>query len=73
MKNITFKLGQGIRAMFGKNTEDTGKQNRQKPKKKLTSGTRPVTKEDVYDIQVNSSYLLDSYNKNGERSTLGKQ
>ena len=72
MKSITFKLGQGIRTLLGKNTEDSRKQSRQKSKKKLTSGTRPVTKEDVYEIQVNSSYLLDSYNKNGERSTLGK-
>lgn len=73
LKCITFKLGRGIRSLLKKNTGDTGKQNRQKPKKKYTSGTRPVTKEDVYEIQVNSSYLLESYNKNGERSTLGRQ
>lgn len=42
------------------------------PKKQNMKGTRAITKEEVYEIQVNTAYLLDSYNKYGERSTLGK-
>lgn len=73
IKGIAYKLGKGIQAFLGKDEQDAGARNGQNPKKKLSSGTRPITKEDIYEIQVNSSYLLESYNKNGERSTLGKQ
>ena len=72
VRSIASKLKKGIRLFIGKNTQDSEMKDRQKQKKKLTQGTRPVTKEDVYEIQINSSYLLESYNKNGERSTLGK-
>lgn len=47
------------------------KQEKKKDKKNI-SGTRPVSKEDMYTIQARSSYLLDSYNKFGEESVLGK-
>lgn len=73
IKGIAYKLGKGIQTLLSKNEQDAGRRSGQKPKKKFSSGTRPITKEDVYEIQVNSSYLLESYNKNGERSTLGKQ
>ncbi len=72
LRGLTFKLGKGIHTLLERSGQDNKRQNEQRPKKKLSSGTRPVTKEDVYEIQINSSYLLDSYNKNGERSTLGK-
>ncbi|MBD5454065.1 MAG: hypothetical protein HDR30_07115, partial [Lachnospiraceae bacterium] len=52
--------------------QKAGKENRQQPKKKKVTGTRAVTKEEVYEIKVNTAYLLDSYNKHGERSTLGQ-
>lgn len=47
------------------------KQEKKKEKKNI-SGTRPISKEDMYAAQAQSSYLLDSYNKFGERSVLGK-
>lgn len=72
IRGLTLKLGKGIRTLLERSGEDSKRQNEQRPKKKLSSGTRPITKEDVYEIQINSSYLLESYNKNGERSTLGK-
>lgn len=72
IKETAYKFGKGIIALFSKSEQDVGKRSGQKPKKKLSSGTRSVTKEDIYEVQVNSSYLLESYNKNGERSTLGK-
>lgn len=72
LRGLTLKLGKGIRTLLERSGQDSKRQSEQRPKKKLSSGTRPVTKEDVYEIQVNSSYLLESYNKNGERSTLGK-
>lgn len=72
VKATAYKFGKGIRTMLRKNEQDGGRRNGQQAKKKLISGTRAVTREDVYEIQVNSSYLLESYNKNGERSTLGK-
>lgn len=72
IRGLTLKLGKGIHTLLERSGQDSKGQSEQKPKKKLSSGTRPVTKEDVYEIQINSSYLLESYNKNGERSTLGK-
>ena len=72
IRDVALKLGKGIGTFLRKDAQNNEMQSRQKQKKKITNGTRPVTKEDVYDIQVNSSYLLESYNKNGERSTLGK-
>lgn len=72
VRGLTLKLGKGIHTLLTRSGQDSKRQSEQRPKKKLSSGTRPVTKEDVYEIQVNSSYLLESYNKNGERSTLGK-
>lgn len=72
LSRAAHKLENGIRTLLGKSGRDFEKQRRHRQKKRLPSGTRPITKEDVYEIQVNSSYLLDSYNKKGERSTLGK-
>lgn len=62
MKNLMKEMGQ--------KTDSRSSQNRKKHDMK---GTRAITKEEVYEIQINTSYLLDSYNKYGERSTLGKQ
>lgn len=72
LRGLTLKLGKGIRTLLERSGQDSKRQSEQRSKKKLSSGTRAVTKEEVYEIQINSSYLLESYNKNGERSTLGK-
>lgn len=72
IRGLTLKMGKGIRTLLERSGQESKRQSEQRPKKKLSSGTRAVTKEDVYEIQINSSYLLESYNKNGERSTLGK-
>ncbi|MBD5520039.1 MAG: hypothetical protein HDR03_02235 [Lachnospiraceae bacterium] len=72
LSELTLKLGKGIHTLLTRSGQDGNRQSEHRPKKKLSSGTRPVTKEEVYEVQINSSYLLESYNKNGERSTLGK-
>ncbi len=60
----TFLQGTGARA-------DTGYGRRQK--KKEGAGTRQIRKENVLEATAEADYLLDSYNRYGERSTLGKQ
>ncbi|MDE7282828.1 MAG: hypothetical protein K2N85_04480 [Lachnospiraceae bacterium] len=64
------KFMQNLMKGMGHKTDSRSSQNR---KKQDIKATRAITKEEVYEIQVNTSYLLDSYNKYGERSTLGKQ
>ncbi|MDE5866522.1 MAG: hypothetical protein K2H31_07980 [Lachnospiraceae bacterium] len=64
------KFVQNLMKGMGQKTDSRSSQNR---KKQDIKATRAITKEEVYEIQINTSYLLDSYNKYGERSTLGKQ
>lgn len=64
------KFMQNLMKGMGQKTDKRSSQNR---KKQDIKATRAITKEEVYEIQINTSYLLDSYNKYGERSTLGKQ
>lgn len=66
------KMRNGIWTFLKGMERKAGKESRQKPKKKEKSGTHAITKEEVYEIQANTAYLLDSYNKHGERSILGK-
>ena len=66
------KIRNGIQTFLKGMEQKAGKENKQQPKKKKLTGTRAVTKEEVYEVQVNTAYLLDSYNKHGERSTLGQ-
>lgn len=67
------KLRNGIRAFLRGMEQNAKRQDRQRPKKKTPQQLREVTKEDIYEIQINTAYLLDSYNKYGERSILGKE
>ena len=71
-KKYMGKIRSGIQTFLKGMEQKAGKENRQQPKKKKITGTRAVTKEEVYEIQINTAYLLDSYNKHGERSTLGQ-
>ena len=71
-KKYMGKIRNGIQTFLKGMEQKAGKENRQQPKKKKLTGTRAVTKEEVYEIKVNTEYLLDSYNKHGERSTLGQ-
>lgn len=71
-KKYMGKIRNGIQTFMKGMEQKAGKENRQQPKKKKMTGTRAVTKEEVYEIKVNTAYLLDSYNKYGERSTLGQ-
>lgn len=71
-KKYMSKIRNGIQTFLKGMEQKAGKENRQQPKKKKVTGTRAVTKEEVYEIRVNTAYLLDSYNKHGERSTLGQ-
>lgn len=41
-------------------------------KKKVLEGTRMADKEEVLSMQAENHYLLDSYDQNGNYSTLGK-
>ena len=67
------KMRSGIKSFLQSMKQKSGKEQKRQDVKKEVKGTRAVTKEDVYEIQTNSAYLLDSYNKYGERSTRGKE
>lgn len=67
------KMQNGIQTFLQSMRQRSGKEQDKRTAKKPIKGTRPVTREDVYEIQMNTAYLLDSYNKYGERSTLGKE
>ena len=62
-KKYMSKIRNGIQTFLRGMEQKAGKENRQQPKKKKVTGTRAVTKEEVYEIKVNTAYLLDSYNK----------
>ena len=66
------KAGNGIRAFLQGMEQKAGQRNGRKPPKKNTEGTRAAAKEAFDQIEADKSYLLDSYNKYGERSTLGR-
>lgn len=53
------------------NTQKMKKEPRRQPDKERR-GTRHITKDEVLSMQAENHYLLDSYNKNGQYSTLGK-
>lgn len=72
-KKYIGKIQNGIQSFLKGRKQKAGKENSGQPKKREPTGTRTVTKEEVYEIQINTAYLLDSYNKYGERSTLGKE
>lgn len=66
------KFGNGIRSFLRGMEQKAGKENAKKQSKKEKTGTRSITKEELAGIQQERDYLLDSYNRNGERSTLGR-
>ena len=53
------------------NTQNMKKVPRRQPEKERR-GTRPVTKDEVLTMQAENHYLLDSYDRNGQYSMLGK-
>ncbi|MCM1388168.1 MAG: hypothetical protein NC231_12640 [Bacillus sp. (in: Bacteria)] len=71
-KKYIGRLKNGIHTFLESMEQKAGKEKKEQPKKKKENGTRAITKEEVYEIQINTAYLLDSYNKHGQRSTLGK-
>lgn len=66
------KMKNGIQAFLREMEQRAGEKNSRKFSKKSGGGTRAVTKEEFDRIKTDKSYLLDSYNKYGERSTLGE-
>lgn len=66
-----------LKGIYGKqpgqtvNTQKQKKMSRKQPEKEQR-GTHPVSKEEVLSMQAENHYLLDSYDKNGQYSTLGK-
>ena len=53
------------------NTQSNKNVPRRQPEKEKR-GTRHVTKDEVLTMQAENHYLLDSYDRNGQYSTLGK-
>ena len=53
------------------NTQTSKNAPRRHPEKERR-GTRHVSKEEVLSMQAENHYLLDSYDRNGQYSTLGK-
>ncbi|MDE7340211.1 MAG: hypothetical protein K2N80_06545 [Lachnospiraceae bacterium] len=66
------KMGNGIQTFLRGMEQKAGRENARKQPKKEKAGTRSITKEELSQIQTDRTYLLDSYNKYGERSTLGR-
>ena len=66
-----------LRSVYQKQSGQTANTQKQKgaPRrqpKKEQQGTRYVSKDEVLTMQAKNHYLLDSYDKNGQYSTLGK-
>lgn len=70
--NYFKKMKNSIQTFLRGAEQKAGREKKQSPEKKKTHGTRAITKEEFYEMQADTGYLLDSYNKYGERSTLGK-
>lgn len=71
MKEIIVRL----RDMYRRKQEKAArlvKGNRAAQQQKERQGTRRVSREEVLAMQGENHYLLDSYDKNGQYSTLGK-
>lgn len=66
------RMKSGIQDILREMEQRAGQKNNRKSSKKNGEGTRAVTKEEFDRIKTDKSYLLDSYNKYGERSTLGE-
>lgn len=66
------KMRNGIQTFLRGMEQKAGRENTRKQPKKEKPGTRSITKEELSQIQIDRTYLLDSYNKYGERSTLGR-
>lgn len=66
------KMGSGIQAFLREMEQKAGQRKDRKCPKKKAEGTRTAAKEEFDRIEEDKSYLLDSYNKYGERSTLGR-
>lgn len=56
-----------------KKAESPQRQGRSARPQKERQGTRLVSREEVLSMQAENHYLLDSYDKNGQYSTLGKE
>ncbi len=71
MKEIIVRL----RDMYRRKQEKAArlmKGNHAAQQQKERQGTRRVSREEVLAMQGENHYLLDSYDKNGQYSTLGK-
>ena len=66
-----------LKDIYGKQSGQTAKAHnmkkvpRRQPEKEQR-GTRHVTKDEILTMQAENHYLLDSYDKNGQYSMLGK-
>lgn len=82
VEHMVRKTGSRIREMIGrlrdnylrqqKKAEPHRKQGHAAQRQKDRQGTRQASREEVLSMQAENHYLLDSYDKNGQYSTLGK-
>lgn len=56
-----------------KKTEAFRQQGRASQQREERQGTRQVSREDLLSMRAENHYLLDSYDRNGQYSTLGKE
>ncbi len=66
------KLGSRVQTFLQGMQQRAGREHSGKSPDKEETGRKSVTKEEFEQMRTEQSYLLDSYNKYGERSTLGK-
>ena len=71
----TAKLREIYQKQFGHTANTNAQKQKNAPHRqpeKERRGTRQVSKDEVLSMQAENHYLLDSYDRNGQYSTLGK-
>lgn len=72
LKKYVRKMQSGIRTFLEQMGQRTNTGSGRRHRKKEENGTRMVREESAFTA-AETDYLLDSYNRRGERSTLGKE
>lgn len=75
IRQSTAKLKDIYQKQSGQTANTNIKKQKNAPRRqpeKEQRGTRHVSKDEVLSMQAENHYLLDSYDKNGQYSTLGK-
>lgn len=75
IRQSTAKLRNIYQKQFGHTANTSAQKQKNAPRRqpeKEQRGTRYVSKDEVLSMQAENHYLLDSYDRNGQYSTLGK-